>query len=60
MIAEIAYEYGNLWADWGETPEPIAHVWVVEQGIFNKPVDWDKPITYNELAWALYKARGKA
>lgn len=36
-----------------------AQQWVIDQGIFGNPVDWNAPVTYNTLAWALYKARGK-
>ena len=53
MIEQIAKQY-NLF------PKPKlsdAQQWVTENGIFAEPVEWEKPVTMNTLAWALYKGR---
>lgn len=53
MIAQVAKDYDLF-------PKPKlseAQEWVIAQGIFNEPVEWEKPVTYNILAWALYKGR---
>jgi hypothetical protein len=55
MIEQIAEDYALF-------PKPKlseAQEWVIAQGIFAPPVDWDKSVTMNTLAWALYKAKGK-
>lgn len=56
MIASIAKTYG---LDKVPPTYSVAQKWVVENGIFNEPVDWEKPVTMNTLAWALMKSRGK-
>jgi hypothetical protein len=53
MISEIAKDY-NLF------PKPKlseAQQWAIDEKVFNEPVDWEKPVTMNILAWALYKGR---
>lgn len=53
MIAQIAKEYDLF-------PKPKlseAQQWAIGTGVFNEPVDWEKPVTMNTLAWALYKGR---
>src|SRR5664280_2168495 len=37
----------------------VAQQWAIDQGIMSPPVDWDRQVDYNILAWALMKARGK-
>jgi hypothetical protein len=54
MIADIARTYE---LDWVHPPYSAAQQWIVENGIFNEPVEWEKPVTMNTLAWALYKGR---
>jgi N-acetylmuramoyl-L-alanine amidase len=60
----IARAYVHALADtFGIARKPTlspAQKWITDQGVFTGPVDWDKPVTMNTLAWALYKARGKA
>jgi flagellum-specific peptidoglycan hydrolase FlgJ len=62
LIEQIAKEYDLLPKPASTpqvTPQPsVAQQWAVEKGIFTTPVDWDKPVTYNILAWALMKAQG--
>ena len=55
MVAQIAKEYDLL-------PKPVAVLslaqkWVIDNGVFNEPVEWEKPVTMNTLAWVLYKGR---
>ena len=55
MVEQIAYDYKLK-------PEPVvvlseAQQWAVDNKVFNAPVDWEKPVTMNTLAWALYKGR---
>jgi flagellum-specific peptidoglycan hydrolase FlgJ len=58
MIYEIAEEYAGVLKDPVTSSLTNAQSWAVESGVFDEPVDWDKPVTYNTLAWALFKARG--
>lgn len=37
----------------------VAQQWAIDQGIMSSPVDWDRQVDYNILAWALMRARGK-
>jgi len=55
MVQDIAEMYSLL-------PKPVvvlseAQRWAVDNKIFTTPVDWEKPVTMNTLAWALYKGR---
>jgi hypothetical protein len=55
MIAEIAEDYSLF-------PKPKlseAQQWAIDNKVFGEPVDWEKPVTMNTLAWALMKSRGK-
>ena len=59
----IARAYTHALADtFGIARKPTlsaAQQWVIDQGIFAAPVDWNATVTYNILAWTLMKARGK-
>jgi len=33
----------------------VAQQWAISEGLFNVPVDWNAVVTYNILAWVLYK-----
>lgn len=59
----IARAYTHALADtFGIPRKPTlsaAQQWAVDNGIISMPVDWNAVVTYNTLAWALSKARGK-
>jgi flagellum-specific peptidoglycan hydrolase FlgJ len=55
MIQDIAETYKLLPAPKVVLSE--AQQWVIDNKVFNAPVDWEKPVTMNTLAWALYKGR---
>lgn len=55
MIQDIAETYKLLPAPKVVLSE--AQQWAVDNKVFNTPVDWEKPVTMNTLAWALYKGR---
>lgn len=70
MIAEIAEDYKTL-LDALDTSYTLsaAQQWATEQGIIDLPdsirtqedvtAHFARPVDYNTLAWAIYKARGK-
>ena len=62
MIEDIAEQYRTVLNSYDTQPAPVAKLseaqqWAVDNKIFNVPVQWDKPVDYNTLAWALFKAR---
>lgn len=58
MIYEIAEDYAGVLKDPVTSTLTNAQSWAITSGVFDEPVDWDKPVTYNILAWALFKAQG--
>lgn len=58
MIQEIAEDYAGVLKDPVTSTLTNAQSWAVKSGVFDEPVDWDKPVTMNTLAWALFKAQG--
>jgi flagellum-specific peptidoglycan hydrolase FlgJ len=59
-IQSLAEQYDLLPKPAIPTPKlSVAQEWAITNGIFDNPVDWEKPVTMNTLAWALMKSRGK-
>lgn len=51
--------YKEDFGAWFKSSLSVAQQWAIDNGILNEPVNWDAPVTYKILAWALLKAKGK-